>query len=127
MPPKLYSSWGRRSVVIEQHQQLQLAFAGAPADDRGAEVARPADQVPIALLQRDDRPADIREDLPEPDAIGIEPAAGGAFVSGIERRALGDAAGLAVEPGEAPALAAEPADILVGIEIGRASCRGRGV
>jgi hypothetical protein len=29
-------------------------------------------------------------------------------------RALGDAAGLAVEPAKAPALAAQPADILVG-------------
>src|SRR5947207_13313313 len=102
MPAKLCSSWGPRSDGVEQHQQLQLGLAGASANDRGAEIARPTQQVAVALLQRDDRPADIRENFPEPDAIGIEPAARGALVTSVESRALGDAAGLAVEPGKPP-------------------------
>src|SRR5439155_27362697 len=103
----------RRAIRIEQHQQLQFAFAGAPADDRGRQVARPALQITVALLQCDDRPAHIGKDLPEAHALRIEPAARGALVAGIKRRAVGDAARLAVEPGKAPALAAEPADVLV--------------
>src|SRR5437762_6076007 len=115
MPAKRCSSWGRWSEGVEQSQQLQLALAGAPANDRGAEIARPTQQVAVALLQRDDRPADIRENFPEPDAIGIEAAARCALVTTVELRALGDAAGLAVESGKPPAFAAEPADILVRI------------
>ena len=45
-------------------------------------------------------------------AAGRSPA-GLALVAAIERRAIGDPAGFAVEPGKPPALAAEPADILV--------------
>src|SRR5207248_4242627 len=75
----------------------------------------PADQVAIALLQRDDRPAEISENLPIPDAFGIGAAARSSLIAGIEWRARGDAARLAIEPGEAPTLAAEPADILVGV------------
>src|SRR5213080_1608379 len=105
----------RRSCAIEQEQQLQLAFAGAAADDRGREIARAADQVTIALLQGDDRPAEIGENLPILDAFGIEAAARCGLITGIEWCTRGDAAGLAIEPGEAPGLAAEPADILIGI------------
>src|SRR4051812_43529363 len=103
MPAKLCSSWGRRADGGEQSQHLQPAPPGAPANDRGAEIARPPKQVAVALLQRDNRPADIRKNFPEPDAIGIEPAARCALVTSVELSALGDAAGLAVEPGKPPA------------------------
>ena len=100
-------------VVIEQHQQFQFALGGAAADDRGGEVAGAAEQYPIGLLQGDDRPADIRQHLPEPHPVGIEPPPARLFVGAVKRRPVGDTAQFAVEPGEAPALAAEPADILV--------------
>src|ERR1700693_571349 len=109
---RMAAELGRRSIRVEQHQQLQLALGGAAPDDRGHEVARAADHVAGALLQRDHRPADIRQHLPEMHPAGVEAAVGGAFIGLIKRRACRDATGLAVEPGKAPALAAEPADIL---------------
>src|SRR5579862_1767826 len=112
---RMAAKFGGRAARIEQHQQLQLTFGGAAADDCGREIARPADQMPVALLQGNDPPAHICKHLPEKYPRRIELAAGGALVAGVERRARRDAAGLAVEPGEAPALAAEPADVLVGI------------
>ena len=108
--------WGAGAPVrVEQHQQFEVAFGGAAADDRGDEVARALDQIAVALLQRDDGPADIRQHFPEPHPLRVETPPRRRLVSPIERVALGDAAGLAIEPREAPALAAEPADILVRI------------
>ena len=100
-----------------------LWLAGAILEDTWGRVIYPivylvagaADQIAVALLQGDHRPAHIREDFPEEHPLGIEPAARGGLIGVVEWRAVGDAAGFAVEPGKAPALAAEPADILVRI------------
>src|SRR5665213_1483623 len=107
------SRMGGDPAGVEQHQQFELAFGGAAAGDRGRQAARAGEQKPVALLQRDHRPADVGENLPELDALRFGPPPAFALIAAIERRALGDAAGLAVEPAETPALAAQPADILV--------------
>src|SRR3546814_14561014 len=71
--------------------------------------------MPHALLQGDDRPAHMGEDLPIMDLFGIDAAAGFFAVAAIEMDTVGDAAGLLLPGTEAPALGAEPADVLVRI------------
>ena len=45
-----------------------------------------AEQIAVALLQGDDRPADIGEDLPEAHPLRVEPAARLRLVAAVERR-----------------------------------------
>src|SRR5271170_508672 len=98
---------------IEQHQNLQLAFAGAPPGQGEIEAAFAAQHVAVALLQGNHRPAHAGKHLPETDPQWVDDDAALALVAPIERGSVGDPAGFAVEPGKPPALAAEPADILV--------------
>ena len=107
---------GGDPVRIEQHQHFEFALGGAPADqcaDRGSRSppimyrslccnAMIAQRTFASTSQKSTRSGSSRRPRR-------------AFVATIERGAVGDAAGLAVEPGKTPALAAEPADILVRI------------
>src|SRR5271168_4591659 len=99
--------------AVEQHQNLQLAFAGAPPGQGEIEAAFAAQHVAVALLQGNHRPAHAGNHLPETDPQWVDDDAALALVAPIERGSVGDPAGFAVEPGKPPALAAEPADILV--------------
>src|SRR5271170_1100562 len=99
--------------AVEQHQDLQLAFAGAPPGQGEIEAAFAVQHVAVALLQGNHRPAHAGQHLPEMDPQPVDDRAALVLIAAVEWGAVGDAAGFAVEPGKAPALGAEPADILV--------------
>src|SRR5215469_8134238 len=83
----------RRSAIIEQHQDFELAFAGAPPRQREIEAALTAEQAAVALLQRDHRPAHTRQNFPIMDATRVDPPADFALVAPVERHTVADAAG----------------------------------
>ncbi len=70
------SAVGRRRIgvvcTVEQHQNLELAFAGAPPGQREIEAALAAQHVAVALLQCDNRPAHARQHLPEMDPLRVD-------------------------------------------------------
>src|SRR5215471_14348033 len=107
------SRTGRRSVRIEKHQNFELTFCRPPSGQREIEIAFPSDQIAVALLQRDDGPAYACQHLPEEDALSVYRPARFPFVTTIEGCAVGDSSGLAIEPREAPTLAAKPTDVFV--------------
>src|SRR5690349_3460379 len=96
-------------------QQVVVAFDGAQTGQREIKRRFLAGSVALALLERDDRPADRRHRFPIAHACIIDRLTGAFFIAGIESRAGADAAGLALDRAEAPAAGAEPAEILVGI------------
>src|SRR5271170_5887818 len=89
---------------IEQHQNLQLAFAGAPPGQGEIEAAFAAQHVAVALLQGNHRPAHAGQYLPEMDPQPVDDGAALVLVAAIERGAVSDPTVFAVEPGKAPAL-----------------------
>src|SRR5882672_8359344 len=115
--PVLTADWQRRRSAfrIQQHQQFEFALGRAAADKGEAEALLAADPVAVALLQGDDRPADIGEDFPEPYPLRVEPPPRLGLIAPVKINTIGNAADLAVEPGEAPTLAAQPTDILIGV------------
>ncbi len=103
----------RLALTVEQHQDLQLAFAGAPPGQGQIEAAFAAQHVTVALLQGNHRPAHASQHLPEMNPQRVDDRVARVSVAAVERGAVGNPAGFAVEPGKAPALGAKPADILV--------------
>src|SRR5215469_5667042 len=108
-----FISW--RSARVQQHQELQLAFACAPSRQRQVEAALASNHMAITLLQGDNRPADARQHFPKEHPLRVHAPARLALVPAIKGRAVGDPAGFAIEPRKAPALAAKPPDVLVRI------------
>src|SRR6516165_2798692 len=102
-------------VGVEQHQDLELALAGAPPGQCQVEVTLTADHVAVALLKGNHRPPHARQDFPKQDPLRVDRCSGCALIAAVERSAVGDPAGLAVEPCKAPTLAAKPTDVLVRI------------
>src|SRR6516164_5867818 len=102
-------------VGVEQHQDLELALAGAPPGQCQVEVTLTADHVAVALLKGNHRPPHARQDFPKQDPLRVDRCSGCALIAVVERSAVGDPAGLAVEPCKAPTLAAKPTDVLVRI------------
>src|SRR5215469_1464418 len=106
---------GGYSGTVQQHEDLQFAFGRTPSGEREIEIAFARYHIAVALLQRDHRPANARQQLPEKDPPRVDRSPRLALVSAVEGTALGDAAGFTVEPRKAPAFGAKPADILVRI------------
>src|SRR6185312_11259380 len=100
-------------IRVEEPQQLELAFGGPPPGDRARQALLAAEDIAVALLQGDHGPADIGDDLPEAQPLRVDPPARLRLVAAVKVPAVRDPAGLAVEPGEAPAFAAEPGEVLV--------------
>src|SRR6516162_1007452 len=100
---------------IEQHQDLELAFGCSAPGQRKIEAALAADHVAVALLEGNHRPANACKNFPEADPFRVDAPPRCALVSPVERGAVGDSAGFAIKPREAPAFTAKPGDILVRI------------
>src|SRR5919206_2285924 len=110
--------WGTRySSLIAQHssldevEQLELHL-GADAAERGELDARlEAAEVAPGLAERAERPLQVAQRLPVEDPLGVDGAAAGTLVGGVEGRALADAADRQVVPAEAPGAHAGPGKV----------------
>src|SRR5687768_18495116 len=98
--------------TLQKLQQVDLGLDGAAADRGEFHRLHRAREMPPRLLMADDAPAHRAEHFPPVGARRIDLGAARALVGGPQFLAAAEAAGGLVDGAEAPALDAEPAQIL---------------
>ena len=99
-------------LLLQELQQVDLGLDGAAADRGELHRFHRAREMPPRLVVADDAPAHRAEHFPPMRARRIDLGAARALVGGPQFLAAAEAAGRLVDGAEAPALDAQPAEIL---------------